>query len=67
MKKFLSEKTIVSLLFILVLVIFSFAHEYSKRINEHYNTLTPKINVDHASASVIKLQNNIVSSVKQIQ
>jgi len=55
MKNFLSEKNIVIVLFILVLVIFSFAHEYSKKRFERYNVSLPTINSENISASIIAI------------
>jgi hypothetical protein len=65
MKKLLSEKNIAGVLFILVLVIFSFAHEYSKKRNEHYNVSVPAISSENTSASIITIKKNTASSTKQ--
>lgn len=65
MKKFLSEKNIAAILFIMVLVIFSFAHEYSKKRDHQYNVSSPTINVDNTSASVITVKGNKVALTKQ--
>jgi hypothetical protein len=65
MKNYLSEKNIAAILFIMVLVIFSFAHEYSKKRDHHYNVSAPVINADNISASVIIEKGNNVSSAKQ--
>jgi hypothetical protein len=66
MKKILSEKNIAGVLFILVLVIFSFAHEYSKKRNERYNVSVPSISSENTSASIITIKKNTVSSAKQL-
>ena len=65
MKKFYSEKNIAAILFIMVLVIFSFAHEYSKKRDHHYNVSVPVINASNTSASVIIVKENNVSASKQ--
>ena len=43
MKQILSEKNIAGLLFILVMVAFSLAHEDSKKRSDQYNVSTPSI------------------------
>lgn len=42
MRKILSEKNIAALLFILVIVAFSFAHEDSKKRSSHYSVSAEK-------------------------
>ena len=66
MRKILSEQNVAGVLFILVVVIFSFAHEYSKKRNERYNVSVPSINVENTSASVITIKKNTASSRKQL-
>ena len=66
MRKILSEQNVAGVLFILVVVIFSFAHEYSKKRNEHYNVSVPSINVENTSASVITIKKNTASLTKQL-
>jgi hypothetical protein len=52
MKKFFSEKNLAGLLFILVLLTFSFAHEDSKKRSPGYNLSSTPLNGDHLPAAV---------------
>jgi len=58
MRKILSEKNVAAILFILVLVAFSFAHEDSKKRSHYYNASTIQIHQDHSSTSLITVKNN---------
>lgn len=55
MKKILSEKNIASVLFAIALIVFSFAHEDSKKRSTIYNTSMPSISTDN---STVPLANN---------
>jgi len=46
MRKFLSEKNIAALLFILVILAFSFAHEDSKKRSLNYNVSSQYLSPD---------------------
>ena len=59
MKKILSERNIAGVLFILVIAVFSFAHEDSKKRNNHYNVSTPGISTSGTTASISKLTGNL--------
>lgn len=52
MKKFFSEKNLAGLLFVLVLLTFSFAHEDSKKRSPGYNLSSTSLNGDHLPAAV---------------
>jgi len=53
MKQILSEKNLAGILFIVVMVVFSFAHEDSKKRNNHYNASFPAISTTKTTASVL--------------
>jgi hypothetical protein len=55
MRKILSEKNIAALLFVLVIVAFSFAHEDSKKRSSNYNVVSESVSPDKAP---ISLSNN---------
>ena len=52
MKKILSERNIAALLFLVVIVVFSFAHEDSKKRQSNYSTSFPSISKENTSASI---------------
>jgi hypothetical protein len=52
MKKILSERNIAGMLFILVMIVFSFAHEDSKKRNKHYIVSTPSVSADNTTAAI---------------
>jgi hypothetical protein len=65
MKKILSERNIAGGLFILVIAVFAFAHEDSKKRNNHYNTSTPGISLSRQTAPIAKAGVNITSESAQ--
>ena len=52
MKKILSEKNIAALLFVLVIVAFSFAHEDSKKRSSNYNVSANSSSPEKPSAAL---------------
>jgi len=52
MRKILSEKNIAGLLFVLVIVAFSFAHEDSKKRSLNYNVSAHSVSPDKSSSSL---------------
>lgn len=60
MKKILSERNIAGMLFILVMVAFSFAHEDSKKRNKHYISSTPSVSAAKTTATINTGKENIV-------
>ncbi|HKC37184.1 MAG TPA: hypothetical protein VKB95_14010 [Chitinophagaceae bacterium] len=52
MRKILSEKNLAGLLFVLVIVAFSFAHEDSKKRSSNYNVSAHSISPDKPSSSL---------------
>jgi len=48
MRKILSEKNVAALLFVLVIVTFSFAHEDSKKRSSNYNVSSQMISPERA-------------------
>jgi hypothetical protein len=52
MKKILSEKNIAGLLFVLVIIAFSFAHEDSKKRSLNYNVSTHSVSPEKSSSSL---------------
>jgi hypothetical protein len=52
MRKILSEKNLAGLLFVLVIVAFSFAHEDSKKRSLNYNVSTHSLSPDKPSSSL---------------
>jgi hypothetical protein len=52
MKKILSERNVAGMLFMLVMVAFSFAHEDSKKRNKHYISSTPSVSAAKAAAAI---------------
>jgi hypothetical protein len=52
MRKILSEKNIAALLFVLVILSFSFAHEDSKKRSLNYNVSTRSVSPEKASSSL---------------
>jgi len=52
MRKILSEKNIAGLLFVLVIIAFSFAHEDSKKRSLNYNVSTHSVSPDKSSSSL---------------
>ena len=64
MKKILSERNIAALLFLVVIAVFAFAHEDSKKRQSNYNTLTPSISNGNTSASLINDKNKEEVKVK---
>ena len=59
MKKIFSEKNIAGVLFILVIAVFSFAHEDSKKRNNHYNVSNPGISASVTTVSIVQNTGNI--------
>jgi hypothetical protein len=57
MKKILSEEKIAGILFMVVMIVFSFAHEDSKKRNSHYSTSFPEISISRP-ASVQMVENS---------
>jgi hypothetical protein len=52
MRKILSEKNIAGLLFVLVILAFSFAHEDSKKRSLNYNVSTHSVSPEKSSPSL---------------
>jgi len=52
MRKILSEKNIAGLLFIMVIIAFSFAHEDSKKRSLNYNVSTHSISPEKPTSSL---------------
>jgi hypothetical protein len=52
MRKILSEKNIAGLLFILVIVAFSFAHEDSKKRSSNYNVSTHSVSPEKSASAL---------------
>lgn len=52
MRKILSEKNIAGLLFILVIIAFSFAHEDSKKRSLNYNVSTQSVSPEKTASSL---------------
>jgi len=52
MRKILSEKNIAGLLFVLVILAFSFAHEDSKKRSLNYNVSTHSVSPDKSAPSL---------------
>ena len=52
MRKILSEKNIAGLLFIMVIIAFSFAHEDSKKRSLNYNVSTHTVSPENSSPSL---------------
>jgi len=50
MRKILSERNIASLLFVMVLIAFSFAHEDSKKRSLNYNVSTHSVSPENPSS-----------------
>jgi len=61
MKKILSERNIAGVLFILVIAVFAFAHEDSKKRNNHYDVSTPRITVSNTTASIAEVTGNLTT------
>jgi hypothetical protein len=57
MRKILNERNFAGALFLVVMLVFSFAHEDSKKRNDQYNSSTPVIPVFKTPASLVK--NNV--------
>ena len=55
MRKILSEKNIAALLFVMVIIAFSFAHEDSKKRSSNYNVSSQSVSPDksHPTLSII--------------
>jgi hypothetical protein len=66
MRKILSEKNIAGLLFILVIIAFSFAHEDSKKRSLNYNVSTRSVSPEKTTSSLSAntQKNSDVISVK---
>jgi len=52
MRKILSEKNIAALLFVLVILSFSFAHEDSKKRSLNYNVSTRSVSPEKSASSL---------------
>jgi len=52
MRKILSEKNIAGLLFVMVILSFSFAHEDSKKRSLNYNVTTRSLSPEKSSSSL---------------
>jgi hypothetical protein len=52
MRKILSEKNFAALLFIMVIVAFSFAHEDSKKRSINYNVSSKSISLDKKTGNI---------------
>jgi hypothetical protein len=52
MRKILSERNIAGLLFVMVIVAFSFAHEDSKRRSLNYNVSTHEVSPEKSSSTL---------------
>jgi len=52
MRKILSERNIASLLFVMVIIAFSFAHEDSKKRSLNYNVSTHSVLPETSSSSL---------------
>ena len=66
MKKILSERNIAAILFLLVFIVFSFAHEYSKKRYINYNTSVPSVSADNSVSSFVSNQEELTSNTDQI-
>jgi hypothetical protein len=65
MKKILSERNIAGMLFILVMVAFSFAYEDSKKRNKHYIiSSTPSVSALKTTAAINTSKKNIVPAME---
>ncbi|HLF46024.1 MAG TPA: hypothetical protein VI548_06345 [Chitinophagaceae bacterium] len=58
MKKILSEKNIVAILFLLVFVAFTFAHEDSKKRYKNYQVSFPAISPANSTTLLLSNQEN---------
>ena len=58
MRKILSERNIASLLFVMVIVAFSFAHEDSKKRSLNYNVSTHSVSAENPSTLSANTQKN---------
>ena len=58
MKKILSEKNIAALLFIMVIIAFSFAHEDSKKRSLNYNVSNHSVSPEKQSTSLSENAHN---------
>jgi len=67
MRKILSEKNIAGLLFVLVIVAFSFAHEDSKKRSSNYNVSTHAVSPEKSASalSAHTQKNSDVNLVKE--
>ena len=64
MRKILSEKNVAAFLFVLVIVIFSFAHEDSKKRSSNYNVSSRMISPEKALPALsINITPNPVNEV----
>ena len=52
MRKILSERNIAGLLFVMVIIAFSFAHEDSKKRSSNYNVSTHSVLPENSSSSL---------------
>jgi len=64
MRKILSERNIASLLFVMVIVAFSFAHEDSKKRSLNYNVSTHSVSPENPSLSANTQKKSDVILVK---
>jgi len=64
MRKILSERNIASLLFVMVLIAFSFAHEDSKKRSLNYNVSTHSVSPENPSLSTNTQKKSDVILVK---
>jgi hypothetical protein len=67
MKKNLSEEKIAGVLFVLVMIVFAFAHEDSKKRDVHYKiSLTPVSMIRFKSASLAENKENQVPITRML-
>jgi hypothetical protein len=66
MKKILSEKNIAAILFLLVFIVFSFAHEDSKKRYSNYNTSIPVISENNAESSLADNQEKLINQTESV-
>ncbi|HJS54155.1 MAG TPA: hypothetical protein VJ765_06405 [Chitinophagaceae bacterium] len=63
MTQILSEKNIAALLFVLVIIAFSFAHEDSKKRSVNYNVSSQSVTTDKTSATLSTASQNTSNAV----
>ena len=64
MKKIFSEQNIAAILFLLVFIVFSFAHEDSKKRQTGYNASLPAISVNNSNPALVNNQEKPTGDVQ---